>query len=201
MKLSLVRKIKPLIFLILVFPSFYWFILFISGGMGVNPIDSLIRELGNFALRIIILTLLISPLSIFKPLKNIVLLRRMIGLFAFYYMTLHLSSYVVLDHYFNWDFLFKDIYKRPFISLGFFSFILTLPLAFTSNNIMLKKLRYKTWKNIHRLIYIIAPIASLHYYLLTKADKTEPLIYLIIIFILLIFRVIIYFSKKESSPK
>ena len=125
----------------------------------------------------------------------------MIGLFAFYYMTLHLSSYVVLDHYFNWDFLFKDIYKRPFISLGFFSFILTLPLAFTSNNIMLKKLRYKTWKNIHRLIYIIAPIASLHYYLLTKADKTEPLIYLIIIFILLIFRVIIYFSKKESSPK
>ena len=201
MKLSLVRKIKPLIFLILVFPSFYWFILFISGGMGVNPIDSLIRELGNFALRIIILTLLISPLSIFKPLKNIVVLRRMIGLFAFYYMTLHLSSYVVLDHYFNWDFLFKDIYKRPFISLGFFSFILTLPLAFTSNNIMLKKLRYKTWKNIHRLIYIIAPIASLHYYLLTKADKTEPLIYLIIIFILLIFRVIIYFSKKESSPK
>jgi len=201
MKLSLVRKIKPLIFLILVFPSFYWFILFISGGMGINPIDSLIRELGNFALRIIILTLLISPLSIFKPLKNIVVLRRMIGLFAFYYMTLHLSSYVVLDHYFNWDFLFKDIYKRPFISLGFFSFILTLPLAFTSNNIMLKKLRYKTWKNIHRLIYIIAPIASLHYYLLTKADKTEPLIYLIIIFILLIFRVIIYFSKKESSPK
>ena len=201
MKLSLVRKIKPLIFLILVFPSFYWFILFISGGMGINPIDALIRELGNFALRIIILTLLISPLSIFKPLKNIVVLRRMIGLFAFYYMTLHLSSYVVLDHYFNWDFLFKDIYKRPFISLGFFSFILTLPLAFTSNNIMLKKLRYKTWKNIHRLIYIIAPIASLHYYLLTKADKTEPLIYLIIIFILLIFRVIIYFSKKESSPK
>ena len=201
MKLSLVRKIKPLIFLILVFPSFYWFILFISGGMGINPIDSLIRELGNFALRIIILTLLISPLSIFKPLKNIVVLRRMIGLFAFYYMTLHLSSYVVLDHYFNWDFLFKDIYIRPFISLGFFSFILTLPLAFTSNNIMLKKLRYKTWKNIHRLIYIIAPIASLHYYLLTKADKTEPLIYLIIIFILLIFRVIIYFSKKESSPK
>ena len=80
MKLSLVRKIKPLIFLILVFPSFYWFILFISGGMGINPIDSLIRELGNFALRIIILTLLISPLSIFKPLKNIVVLRRMIGL-------------------------------------------------------------------------------------------------------------------------
>ena len=88
-----------------------------------------------------------------------------------------------------------------FITLGFLAFLLTIPLAVTSNLYLVRKLSYKIWKKIHRLIYIIAPLASLHYYLLTKADKKEPLIYVIIILILLILRPIIYFSKNESFPK
>ena len=199
--LNLVKKFKPIIFFILLMPSIYWFIKFFTGQMGINPIDAIIRELGEFSLQLMILTLFVTPLTQIQMLRNIKILRRMIGLFAFYYICLHLTSYIILDHFFNWNFILKDIYKRPFITLGFLAFLLTIPLALTSNLYLVRKLSYKIWKKIHRLIYIIAPLASLHYYLLTKADKKEPLIYIIIILILLILRPIIYFSKNESFPK
>ena len=122
----------------------------------------------------------------------------MIGLFAFYYVCLHFLSYIILDHFFDINFIIKDIIKRPFITFGFISFILLLPLVFTSTDKMLKKLTYKVWKKIHYLIYIIAPLAGLHYYLLKKADKTEPLIYLGIISFLLLWRLYLYIIKKTN---
>ena len=201
MKLSLILKVKPLLFILLFAPSIYWFASLYIGKMGINPIEKLIRELGEFSLQLLIITLCITPLSKIKILKNIIILRRMIGLFAFFYVCLHLSTYIIIDHFFNWEYILKDIYKRPFITFGFSAFLLMTPLALTSNNISIKKLSFKLWKKIHTLIYIIAPIAALHYYLLTKADKTEPLIYLIIIFILIFFRIYIYFLKKFSLPR
>ncbi len=201
LELGLIKKIKPILFIILIFPSFYWFVNLYLGKMGINPIDETIRKLGEFSLRLLILTLLITPIARINLLRNIVILRRMIGLFAFYYICLHLSSYIILDHFFNWDFILKDVYKRPFITFGFFSFLLTIPLALTSNNILVRKLTYKIWKRIHKLIYIIAPLASLHYFLLTKADKTEPLVYIFIIILLLLYRLINYLSKKGSLPR
>ena len=131
----------------------------------------------------------LSEINFFRSLLNI---RRMIGLFAFYYICLHFLTYIVLDHFFNWQFIIKDIIKRPFITFGFISFVLLIPLAFTSVNTLVKKLGYKLWKRIHMLIYIVAPLSALHYYLLTKADKTEPLIYLFIIILLLAWR---FYSK------
>ena len=201
MKLSLILKVKPLLFILLFAPSIYWFASLYMGKMGINPIEKLIRELGEFSLQLLIITLCITPLSKIKILKNIIILRRMIGLFAFFYVCLHLSTYIIIDHFFNWEYILKDIYKRPFITFGFSAFLLMTPLALTSNNISIKKLSFKLWKKIHTLIYIIAPIAALHYYLLTKADKTEPLIYLIIIFILIFFRIYVYFLKKFSLPR
>ena len=201
MKLNLILKVKPLLFILLFAPSIYWFASLYMGKMGINPIEKLIRELGEFSLQLLIITLCITPLSKIKILKNIIILRRMIGLFAFFYVCLHLSTYIIIDHFFNWEYILKDIYKRPFITFGFSAFLLMTPLALTSNNISIKKLSFKLWKKIHTLIYIIAPIAALHYYLLTKADKTEPLIYLIIIFILIFFRIYIYFLKKFSLPR
>jgi len=201
MKLNLILKVKPLLFILLLAPSIYWFASLYMGKMGINPIEKLIRELGEFSLQLLIITLCITPLSKIKILKNIIILRRMIGLFAFFYVCLHLSTYIIIDHFFNWEYILKDIYKRPFITFGFSAFLLMTPLALTSNNISIKKLSFKLWKKIHTLIYIIAPIAALHYYLLTKADKTEPLIYLIIIFILIFFRIYVYFSKKFSLPR
>ena len=185
---STVKRSKPIILFLLLLPSIIWGLTFVQGNLGINPIDKLMDELGKMALRLIIVTLIISSLSQLKFLRSFQNIRRMIGLTAFYYVLCHFLTYIILDHFFNWKFILKDIVKRPFISLGFINLILLLPMVFTSTNAMVKKLSFKIWKRIHYLIYIIAPLGALHFYLLKKADKTEPLVYLIIIFLLLFWR-------------
>ena len=185
---KIVKRSKPIILLLLLLPSIIWGITFIQGNLGINPIDKLMDELGKMALRLIIVTMIISSLSQLKFLRSFQNIRRMIGLTAFYYVLCHFLTYIVLDHFFNWKFILKDIVKRPFITLGFVNLILLLPMVFTSTNAMVKKLSFKIWKKIHYLIYIIAPLAALHFYLLKKADKTEPLVYLGIILLLLFWR-------------
>ncbi len=182
------QKLKPIIFIMLLIPSFIWVFQFFNGNLGVNPIENLMDKMGLMALRIIILTLLVSSLADIKSFKSIIVLRRMIGLFAFYYVCLHFLTYVVLDHFFDITFIFKDIAKRPFITFGFISFICLIPLAITSNKLSLRKLGYKLWKRIHYLIYIAAILSSFHFYMLVRANKTEPLIYIIIIILLLSYR-------------
>jgi len=185
---NIVKRSKPIILFLLLLPSIIWGLTFLQGNLGINPIDKLMDEFGKMALRLIIVTLLISSLSQVKFLRSFQNIRRMIGLTAFYYVVCHFLTYIVLDHFFNWKFILKDIVKRPFISLGFINLILLLPMVFTSTNAMVKKLSFKIWKRIHYLIYIIAPLGVLHFYLLKKADKTEPLVYLIIVFLLLFWR-------------
>ena len=182
------QQLKPLIFILLLIPSFIWVFQFFNGNLGVNPIENLMDKMGLMALRIIILTLLVSSLADIKSFKSIIVLRRMIGLFAFYYVCLHFLTYIVLDHFFDIKFIFKDIAKRPFITFGFISFICLIPLAITSNKLSLRKLGYKLWKRIHYLIYIAAILSSFHFYMLVRANKTEPLIYIIIIILLLSYR-------------
>ena len=198
MRLSskVVNQSKQIILFLLIAPSIFWIVMLVQGNLGVNPIDKLMDELGQMALRLIIITLIISSLSQFKLLRPLQNIRRMIGLLAFYYVLSHFLTYIVLDHFFNWEFIIKDIIKRPFITFGFINFVLLLPLVFTSTNTMVKKLTFKIWKRLHSLIYIIAPLAALHYYLLTKADKTEPLIYLGIILGLLLWRFYYKIIKK-----
>ena len=193
---KVVNQFKPIIFLLLIAPSIYWSVSLVQDNLGVNPIDKLMDELGQMALRLIILTLIISSLSKFKLFRALQNIRRMIGLIAFYYVLSHFLTYIVLDHFFNWNFIVKDIIKRPFITFGFINFILLLPLVLTSTNTMVKKLTFKVWKKLHSLIYIIASLAAFHYYLLTKADKTEPLIYLGIILGLLLWRIYYKIIKK-----
>ena len=187
---KMMSRSKPVIFIILILPSIIWFYQFVGGNLGVNPIEKLMHKLGEHALRLIILTLFISSMSQIKHLRALQTARRMIGLFVFYYAALHLATYIVLDHYFNWEYILKDVIKRPFITLGFISFFLLVPLVSTSTNKMVKMLTFKVWKNIHKLIYIIAFLATLHFYLLTKADKSEPVIYMILIFILFSWRIL-----------
>ena len=189
---KIVNQSKPILFLLLIAPSIFWTIMFVQNNLGVNPIEKLLNELGEFALHLLIVTLVISSLAQSKYLRSLQNIRRMIGLFAFYYVTMHFITYIFLDHFFNWQFIFKDIVKRPFITFGFISFLLLFPLVFTSTHTMVKKLTFKMWKNIHYLIYPVALLATLHFYLLTKADKTEPLIYLVIIIFLLLWR---FYSK------
>ena len=193
---NIIKRSKPIILFLLLLPSIIWGLTFLQGNLGINPIDKLMDEFGKMALRLIIVTLLISSLSQIKFLRSFQNIRRIIGLTAFYYVVCHFLTYIVLDHFFNWKFILKDIVKRPFISLGFINFILLLPMVSTSTNAMVKKLTFKVWKKIHYLIYIIAPLAALHFYLLKKADKTEPLVYLIIIFLLLFWRFYYKIIKK-----
>lgn len=185
----LVKKNKPLVLIILLLPSFIWIGMFISGNLGVNPIDILMDKLGEMTLRLLLLVLIISSLSELTFLRSLQNLRRLIGLVAFYYLFLHLTCYVFLDHFFNFAFIVKDVIKRPFITFGFLGFILLLPLVFTSTNNMVKKLTFKVWKKIHYLIYIVILLGIFHFYLLTKADKTEPLIYLGIVVFLFFLRI------------
>ncbi len=190
-----INKTKPFIFVLLILPSLFWLTKYLQGNFGVNPIDKLMDEIGRFSLKLIILTLLISSLSKFRSLGSLQNLRRMIGLFVFYYVSLHFLTYIFLDHYFNFNFIIKDIAKRPFITFGFISFLFLVPLAITSTNYMVKLLSFKIWKRLHYLIYPVAILASLHFLFLKKADKTEPLIYLIIITMLLLWRIFSYIKK------
>jgi len=191
------NRSKPLLFILILFPSLLWAYQFVTGNLGVNPIEKLMDELGLMALRLIIITLMITTLSNIRPLKSIVVLRRMIGLFAFYYVCLHFSTYIVLDHFLDMQFIIQDIIKRPFITFGFISFLFLIPLASTSTNNMIKRLGFKLWKKIHYLIYPVAILASMHFYVLVRADKTEPVIYMGIIILLLLQRIF----KKLTRPQ
>ena len=130
----LINKTKPTILITLLLPSFIWIGMFINGSLGVNPIDILMDKLGEMALRLLILVLIVSSLSKFVYLRAFQNLRRLIGLVAFYYIFLHLTCYVFLDHFFNFTFILKDVVKRPFITFGFLGFILLLPLVFINFN-------------------------------------------------------------------
>ncbi len=191
------NRSKPVLFILILFPSLLWAYQFVTGNLGVNPIEKLMDELGLMALRLIIITLMITSLSNIKPIKSIVVLRRMIGLFAFYYVCLHFSTYIVLDHFLDMQFIIQDIIKRPFITFGFISFLFLIPLASTSTNNMIKRLGFKLWKKIHYLIYPVAILASMHFYVLVRADKTEPVIYMGIIILLLLHRIF----KRLTRPQ
>ena len=191
------NRSKPVLFILILFPSLLWAYQFVTGNLGVNPIEKLMDELGLMALRLIIITLMITTLSNIRPLKSIVVLRRMIGLFAFYYVCLHFSTYIVLDHFLDIQFIIQDIIERPFITFGFISFLFLIPLASTSTNNMIKRLGFKLWKKIHYLIYPVAILASMHFYVLVRADKTEPVIYMGIIILLLLHRIF----KRLTRPQ
>ena len=186
------KKIKPLIFLGIFFPSIFWSYQFINGSLGVNPIEKYMDNMGEMALRLIVLTLFISSLSEFKKFRFLIDVRRMIGLFAFFYVSCHFLTYIALDHFFDMNFIIKDIIKRPFITFGFISFVFLIPLVITSPKIMLKKLGFKVWKKIHYLIYPAAILSSVHFYMLVRANKIEPAIYIFLILVLLLYR--LYFK-------
>jgi sulfoxide reductase heme-binding subunit YedZ len=189
------KKIKPVLFLLLLAPIAMLAYRFYSEGFGANPIETINRFTGDWALRILLLTLAISPLIRITRWNNIIQYRRMVGLFAFFYVCVHLTSYVVLDQFFDFGAIIDDVFKRPFITAGFSSFILLIPLAITSTNKMVKRLQYR-WIQLHRLIYLIAMLAVLHFWWMVKVDTREPMIYAIILAILLGFR-LVYFIKRK----
>lgn len=176
------KILKPLVFVSCLLP-FAW--LFWLGntagpggsGLGPNPQEFLNRFLGEWALRMLLIALAITPVRLVSGWSGFMRYRRMLGLYAFFYAMLHLTSYVVLDQTFNWLEIWNDIIKRTYITVGMTSLILLIPLAVTSNNAMIKKLGPKRWRNLHRLVYVIAPLACLHFFMMRKGIQMEPLVY------------------------
>ncbi|UDF04701.1 sulfite oxidase heme-binding subunit YedZ [Asticcacaulis sp. AND118] len=162
---------------------------FFNNDLGVNPVETVVRQLGVWGLRLLVLGLALTPLARIFRQGRFIRWRRPIGLFAFGYVSLHLLSYVVIDQYFDWGQIWADILKRPYITFGMIAFALLIPLAATSFNAAIKRLGGVVWRNLHRLIYVIVPLGALHYFLLVKADKTLPLVYAAIIGLLLGWRV------------
>ena len=183
----LFAAIKGLLFLICLLPlaQLLWHALL---GHAVNPIEDLTRGLGTWTLRFLLLTLCVSPLRALGAPGWLLRLRRMLGLYAFFYACLHLLTYLWLDQFFDWAAIVRDIVKRPFITVGMLAFLLLLPLAITSTDGWIRRLK-RNWGKLHRLVYVIAPLGVLHYLWLVKRDLQSPLIYAAILAVLLLWRV------------
>ena len=182
------KFVKPIIFLLCLVPlvSLVWS--GFHGALGANPIEKVTHITGDWALRLLLLTLAVTPASKVLGWGFLLRWRRMLGLYAFFYAALHFLTYLVLDQFFDFSEIGKDILKRPYITVGFTAFLLLIPLAVTSTNTMMKRLG-RNWKRLHQLVYVIALLAVLHFLWLVKADNLEPLIYAVILILLFAARV------------
>lgn len=161
-----------------------------NDALGANPIEAITRALGNWTLRFLLITLTVSPLRKLSAWHWLMRLRRMLGLFVFFYAVLHLTTYLWLDKFLDWQDIAKDILKRPFITVGMSAFVLLVPLAVTSSNAMIRRLGGKRWQRLHRSVYVIAILGVVHYWWLVKLDITLPAIYAVLLAMLLGVRVL-----------
>ncbi len=180
--------LKPTVFLLLLWPIYVISYEIIFDKLGPEPVDRIINHFGEWTLIFILLTLSMTPLKKITKSLEWIKFRRMLGLFVFFYASIHMLSYVGLDYRFDFEPLINDVLKKKFVFIGFSAWLLLVPLAITSSDKMLRLLRHN-WKKLHRLIYIIAIFGSLHFIWLSKTIFFKPLIYLIILLFLLGFRI------------
>jgi len=181
------RVIKPVVFILCLLPLGLLLYAALTDDLGANPVEKLTHQTGLWGLYFLLITLSITPLKKITGLTWPVSLRRMLGLYAFFYACLHLSVYFWLDQSFVWQAIIEDIFKRPYITLGLAAWVLLLPLALTSNQFSMRVLK-KNWKRLHRLVYIASLLVVVHFIWLVKADYAEPLMYLAVLLSLLLMR-------------
>lgn len=191
-------RIKPLVFVLCLIPLAFLVFDALTNNLGANPIEKITRRSGDWALRMLLITLAVTPARLLLQQPWLFRVRRMLGLFAFFYACLHITSYVVLDQFFAWDDIVKDIIKRPFITVGFIAFVLLIPLAITSTNKMIKRLGAVRWQRLHKLVYAIGCLGVLHYFWMVKADLRSPLIHATILAMLLGYRL---WVKRQQLVK
>jgi len=180
---------KAVVFLVCLIPlgSLGWDAL--HGGLTANPIEYITHATGDWTLRFLVITLAVAPLRKILGLSDLIRFRRMFGLFAFFYGCLHFTTYIWLDKFFDLAEVWKDVAKRPFITVGFLGFVLMIPLAITSTAGWIRRLGGKNWQLLHRAIYISAIAGVVHYYWLVKSAVIRPLTYGAIVAALLLWRV------------
>jgi methionine sulfoxide reductase heme-binding subunit len=172
----------------------------LHAGLGANPIEVITHSTGDWTLILVLTTLAVTPLRRLTRQYWLIGVRRMIGLFAFFYGTLHFLTYIWLDQFFDVHAMLKDIAKRPFITVGFSAFVLMIPLALTSTAWSIRRLGGRNWQRLHRLIYLTAILGVIHYLWLVKADRRKPLEYGAVLAVLLLYRVVVWFSEKSKQP-
>lgn len=171
-----------------------------SGGLGANPIEVITRETGTWTLRFLVATLAVTPVRRLTGWSAVAPWRRTLGLFAFFYGSLHFLTYVWLDQFFDIAAILKDIGKRPFITAGFTAFVLMVPLAATSTARMIRRLGGVAWRRLHRLAYLVAAAGVVHYWWLVKADVRRPLAYAVIVGALLAARAWWALRTAQTRP-
>ena len=189
--------LKVAVFLLCLVPLVRLVVLGLTHSLGANPIEFITRSTGTWTLILLLITLSVTPLRKFSGWHWLIKLRRMLGLFAFFYACLHFTTYIWLDQFFEISSIIKDVWKRPFITLGFASFLLLIPLAITSNRAMIERLGGKRWRHLHRLVYATSIGGVIHFWWLVKKDLTQPQIYALILGILLGLRLWFYFRAQR----
>lgn len=190
----MLKVAKPLVFVAALLPLAWLIRRTLTNDLGVNPAETLQLQTGLWSLRFLLATLAITPIRRLTRWHRIIQYRRMLGLFAFFYATLHLLTYVILDQYFAFDAIIADVIKRPFITAGMLAFVLMIPLALTSTKGWIRRLG-RRWQTLHRLIYISGIAAALHFVWKVKVAIGEPVYYAAVLAVLLAFRLAWYFKS------
>jgi len=190
------RFVKPVLFVAALAPTAWLTWGLLEADLGANPAETIQLQTGRWAFRFLLLTLAVTPLRRLTGWNVVVQYRRMLGLFAFYYASLHFASYIVLDQYFDWRAMLADIGKRPFITVGFSAFALMVPLALTSTKASIRRLGRK-WQTLHRLIYVSAVCAAIHFLWKVKVAAGDAVLYAAIVLALLGFRTIFWLRQRS----
>jgi len=194
----MIRWIKVLVFVVCLIPAGHELWLGFHDGLGANPFEHITHLTGDWAINGLVFTLCITPLRKLLGWPSLIKFRRMLGLFALFYACLHFTTYLWLDKSFEWREIVKDIYKRPFITIGFLAFVCMLPLAVTSTAGWIRRMGGKRWQMLHRLIYVSACAGVVHYYWLVKSDVRKPLMYGAMVGVLLLFRAGFALRKRPT---
>jgi len=182
------RLFKTVVFTLCLVPISLLFYKLYIDDLGANPFEALTRQSGEWTLRFLLITLSLTPLKIVLKKSWPLKFRRMLGLFVFFYASIHLMTYLWFDQFFDWEEIWIDIVKRPFITVGMLSWFILLPLAITSINSMKRRVgRY--WKKLHQLVYLIGILVLIHYFMLVKADLWWPVLYAVIFLALMFVRI------------
>lgn len=196
-----VRLLKPAVFAACLIPLGLLLWRGFTGGLTANPIEYITHRTGDWTLRLLLITLAITPLRRLTGWNAVIRLRRMLGLFAFFYGSLHFLTYVVLDHFFALESILEDLTDRRFVTAGFTGFVLMIPLALTSTQAMVRRLGGRRWQALHRLVYVSACAGVVHYLWLVKADLRPPLLYAAALALLLGYRLWHYWQRVQSRTQ
>ncbi|MGE0313190.1 MAG: sulfite oxidase heme-binding subunit YedZ [Lautropia sp.] len=185
------RGLKPLVFVCALLPLARLVLLGYHDALGANPVEAVTRSTGFWTLTMLCIALAVTPLRRLAGWPDIARLRRMLGLFAFFYACLHLTTWVWFDQWFELAGMLADVLKRPFIAVGLAAFLLLVPLALTSTRAMMRRLG-RNWQRLHRLVYLAAPLAVLHFWWdkAGKNDLAEPMLFAAVVAVLLVFRIV-----------